>query len=374
MRLYVNGREEFPLLCVSTNLLATAAGYRASGIRFLHPLIGLAAGWKGPGRYDWRRIIAYFGRLLAIVPDAVFLPRLHLYAPDWWLDAHPDELIAYALPPDPAGYGMKPRRIDSGFDWNTIADTRGASSASEIWRADQAAALRDFLRAVEASPLRARMAGYHVAGGLNGEWHTTGSHFLPDTSAPMARRTGPPPEAEARTTTTHGLLRDPAAESAVIAFYRRMHECTAEAAAGFCRTVKEETQGRVLAGLFYNYLLENVMIQEAGHLAPRVVLESPHVDFVAAPYSYLHTTRTADRPCGKATSTTRPTTGWDAPAAWAATAACGCSRNRCGGTASCSSPRWTPARTWSPAVRPRAAPETTRSRARCGSCAATWRR
>jgi hypothetical protein len=296
LRLYVNGREQFPLMCVSTNLLATAKSYRASGIRFFHPLIGLDDGWTGPGRYDWRRILAYFGRLLAIVPDAFFLPRLHLNAPLWWKDANPEELIGYALSVEASGHKMPPRRIDSGFNWNTIVDTHAASLASAKWRMDVAAALRDFIRAVEQSPLRSRVIGYHVAGGLNGEWHYTGSRFLPDTSSAMARLTGSVPGADARRTTTSGLLRDPAVEKDVIRFYRKFHESVADAALLFCRVVKEETRGRLLAGIFYGYLLENVMIQEAGHLAPKRVLASPDVDFIAAPYSYIHTTQTKTRP------------------------------------------------------------------------------
>ncbi len=296
IRLAVNGREELPLMAVSTNLLATARGYRAAGIRFLHPLLGLDDGWPEPNRFDWEPILGYLGRLLEIVPDAFFLPRVHLYPPGWWIEARPEELIGYALPVDPAGHGMPPRRIDSGFNWNTIVDTRTASLASRVWRTDGEALLRSFIRAVEASPLRSRVLGYHVAGGLNGEWHYTGSRFLPDVGPAMAKITGPPPSADARRTTRHGLLRDPAREKDVIEYYRRFHACVAETAVGFCRAVKDETGGRVLAGLFNGYLLENVMIQEAGHLAPEVVLASPHVDFIAAPYSYIHTTRTKDRP------------------------------------------------------------------------------
>jgi hypothetical protein len=296
VRFFLDGRETLPLMAVSTNLLATAPSYRASGITLLHPLLGLDDGWLGPDRFDWQPILTYLGALLDLVPDARLLPRVHLYPPEWWKDAHPGDLIGYALPVDPAGHRMAPRRIDSGFNWNTIVDTHTASLASEAWRADGAAMLRSFVRAIEASPLRSRVLGYHVAGGLNGEWHYTGSRYLPDVGPAMTRLTGPPPSADARRSTRRGLLRDPALERDVIAYYQRLHACVADTALRFCRVVKAETRGRVLAGLFYGYLLENVMIQEAGHLAPEAVLASPHVDFIAAPYSYLHTTRTKDRP------------------------------------------------------------------------------
>jgi hypothetical protein len=294
-RLYVNGREEFPFFAVSTNLLATARSYREAGIRFFHPLLGLDDGWTGQGRYDWSGILAYFDKLLGIVPDGWFLPRLHLFAPPWWKEEHPGELIEFALPVNPAVRRPAPHRLESGFNWSGLGDVHAPSLASRRWRQDMGEALRDFLRTMERSPLRSRVIGYHLAGGLNGEWHYTGSHFLPDTSAPMAREAGPPPSAEERLGTTAGLLRDPAREERTIRFYERFHRRTADTALYFCRIAKQETRGRVLAGLFYGYLLENVMIQEAGHLAPEGVLGDPDVDFIACPYSYQHTNQTRTR-------------------------------------------------------------------------------
>ncbi len=294
-RLFVNGREEYPFFAVSINLLATCRAYRGSGIRFFHPLLGLDDGWTGRGRSDWSGIIVYLDWLLELVPDALFLPRLHLFAPLWWKEANPGELIVYALPVNPAVHGPAPQRLESGFNWSGLGDVHAPSLASVKWRRDMGDALRDFLRTMERSPLRSRIIGYQLAGGLNGEWHYTGSHFLPDTSAPMVREVGPLPTAEERLGTAAGLLRDPAREGRTIRFYERFHRRTADTALFFCRIAKQETNDRVLAGLFYAYLLENVMIQEAGHLAPERVLADPAVDFIACPYSYQHTTQTRTR-------------------------------------------------------------------------------
>ena len=78
-RLFLNGKEEYPLLAVSSSLLHTAPSYRKAGIRFLNPLIGLEDGWTGPGTYDWERFDKYFAKLLELVPDAFILPRIHPY-------------------------------------------------------------------------------------------------------------------------------------------------------------------------------------------------------------------------------------------------------------------------------------------------------
>jgi hypothetical protein len=267
-RLFVNGREEFPFFAVSTNLTETAKSYRASGIRFLHPLLGLDTGWTGPQTYTWDLIDRYFAELLTQGPDAYFLPRLHLYAPRWWRDSHPQELIQYGSPVDSKASHLETRPIDSNFDWNSFQDVYAASLASEVWKNDMADALRNFLQHMESSPLRSRVIGYHIAGGITGEWHYTGARFLPDYSEPMANVTGPLPSAERRLATTHGLLRDPQHESDIIRFYQRFHESATATALHFCSVAKDATQRRILVGLFHTYLLENVMIQEAGHQQP----------------------------------------------------------------------------------------------------------
>ena len=115
-RLYLNGKEAYPLLAVSASLLHTAQSYRKMGIRFIHPLIGLEDGWIGPGKYDWKRFDKYFAKLLELVPDAFILPRLHPYAPTWWKESHPDELIKCGLPIDPGQYKAAEQIIEGGFN------------------------------------------------------------------------------------------------------------------------------------------------------------------------------------------------------------------------------------------------------------------
>ena len=69
-------------------------------------------------------------------------------------------------------------------------------------------------------------------------------------------------------------------------FLQKYHANTAETVAGFAKIVKEETGRRIICGTFFCYVLENVMIQEAGHLVPDAVLHSPDIDFIATPYTY----------------------------------------------------------------------------------------
>ena len=288
-RLYINDRETYPFLALSAELLKTAAAYRDSGISMFTPILGLNAGWKAPGEYDWSGFDLFFARLLAIQPGTFFLPRLHLNPPAWWKEAHPGELVKCGLTPDPSMYRLPERLGETGLNWNGLSDPNDASWASRLWRNEMTDVLRSFLRHMESSPLASRMIGYQVAYGHTGEWHYTGMRFLPDYSEPMKEALGPIPEPAARMTTTAGLLRDPARERDVIAFYGRHHDYIADTLLYFARITKEETGRRILCGAFFGYLLENVHIQEGGHLSPERVLASRDVDFLASPYSYQHT-------------------------------------------------------------------------------------
>jgi hypothetical protein len=285
-RLFLNGKEEYPLLAVSASLLHTAPSYRRAGIKFLNPLIGLEDGWLGPGLYDWERFDKYFAKLLELVPDAFILPRIHPYTPNWWNETHPDELVKCGLPIDAGQYKAAAQIIEGGFNWTALFDPYAASFASDVYKKDAIAMLRDFLRHMEASPLKSRMMGYHISGMHTSEWHYIGCRWMPDYSAPMEKIAGPIPSVARRIDKGGPLMRDPEKDRDIIEFYRKYHTNTAETVASFAKVIKEETKRRVICGTFFCYVLENVMIQEAGHLVPEPVLRSPDFDYIATPYTY----------------------------------------------------------------------------------------
>ncbi|HLP14964.1 MAG TPA: hypothetical protein VK470_01825 [Bacteroidota bacterium] len=287
-RMYINDRQEFPFFAVSVGLSKTIKGYRQSGIRFFQPLIGLSDVWTAPGTYEFERLDRYFAQLLNTVPDAIFLPRIHLYAPEWWKRGHESEMVKFGLPIPETSYKLKPFIVEGEFNWWQLLDGDLPSLASTAWKTDIAEVLRAYLRHMEASPLRSRVIGYHVVGGMTSEWHYPASRFLPDYSEPMQRTAGPVPSVDERVHAQRGLLRHPETEHRTIEFYKKFHTQNAKTALSFLTIVKQETKRRVLAGTFYCYLLENVQIQEAGHLVPQVLLESEDVDYLASPYSYQH--------------------------------------------------------------------------------------
>ncbi|MBT3344051.1 MAG: hypothetical protein HN712_27700 [Gemmatimonadetes bacterium] len=286
-RLFIDGQETYPLVAWSWSLRQATPWFRRAGVTMLQPVFGLNAAWPNPDTYDWREYEGVMASLLELHPDAYFLPRVLLDVPGWWRDRYPDELVQCAapLPEDREPYRPIRRNPEGGWLWGL--QRREPSFASTRYREDLQRQLRAFVRHMEASPFSSRILGYQIGSGIYGEWHYFLGQYCPDVSQPMRDRLGFVPDLAQRTTTTHGLFRDPATESATIEFYRRFHEeVCAETILEFTRIVKAESADRLLCGVFYTYLLENVFIHEMGHLAPQKILEADHIDFIASPYSY----------------------------------------------------------------------------------------
>jgi hypothetical protein len=291
-RLFVNGRERYPFLATSFGLPALASTFRDGGITMFNPLVGTHGVWLGPGRYEWEGLDHYFALLLDGCADAHFLPRLHLNPPRWWKEQHPEELIGYGVQPEPARYRLPQGLLEGTLDVSMWSDLHDVSLASKRWQAEAGDFLGAFVRHLRTSALASRVFGCHFGGGLNGEWHCKGGAYFPDSGPAMRRAVGAAvPSVERRLGSRATLLRDPRTDGDIIRFYRRFHQATADAIVHFARIVKDASDRQWLAGVFYLYLLENIQIQEAGHLAPETVLACRDIDFIVSPYSYLHTNK-----------------------------------------------------------------------------------
>jgi len=290
-RLFLNGDEIYPFMALSTHLYPTIDNFKKAGIDIYHPIIGMRSGWLGPDQYDWSIIDAFLGRLLEMNPNAYFLPRVQLNTPNWWKESHPSELIKYGLPTPEKNVNVHEKRnipqSEGGHYFMASGDEIWeASFASEVWRQDTAAMLQDFVRHIQESPLNSRVIGYQPTTGRTAEWNYFGPDYMPDYSDPMQRACGKIPPAQDRLQTTFGLLRDPEKEKDVITFYRKYHDTIADTVLYMAKTFKQATNRRVLCGVFYGYLLEQVRIQEGGYLGTQKILESPDIDYIACPYTY----------------------------------------------------------------------------------------
>jgi hypothetical protein len=289
-RLFLNGREIYPFMAGSTQLYPTIENYKAARILLIHPVLGTRSVWTGPDRYEWTLFDTFFGHLLELYPGAFFLPRVQLNTPEWWKDANPGELIRFGLPTPADGSGSGRSKVlwssEGGHLFNENEELREASFASEVWRRDTAVMLRAFLEHIDASPLASRVIGYHPTTGWTAEWNFWGEDYMPDYSEPMRKAAGPIPDAASRMHSSFGLLRDPAKEGEVIRYYRAYHHAVGETVCSIARAIKQGSSRKVLCGVFYGYISEIPRIQEGGYQASELVMASPDIDYIAAPYTY----------------------------------------------------------------------------------------
>ena len=295
-RLFVNGQEKVPFWGLSISLLETVENYKAMGMQMLQPQMGMMSAWTAPGQYDFRALERYLLRIATLAPNAYLFPRVQLLTPVWWKEAHPEETMQFGWDvPERYWDGWRTRPSDNPLRegdhhfTNFYGEAWEASYASTLWREDTGRMLQALVRFVDQSPIAARLMGYFFVHGNTEEWNVGGDNWMPGYEAPMQREAGPVPPPEARLDSSYGLLRDPAREAATIHFYRRFHEVRADTIAHLARAVKEATSRPVVTGTFFGYLMETPRMQESAHLAPQAVLDSPHVDVIACPYTYTAT-------------------------------------------------------------------------------------
>ena len=260
--------------------------------------------------FDFSTVEARYGKIIEVDPLALFHLRLHFeFGPDdWWLKAFPGE----------CEISSEGRPMSQSF-------------ASEVWQKQ----VNDFLKALIAHLKRTglidRISAFQPGAGGTGEWvkgETSMSWLCADFSEPMRRyfrrwlrsqyhndlaafratwndphisfETAEVPSAEQQLQAKLYTFRDPARERNVIDYFRCFADLSSDLVIDFCRTIKEETDGKKLAGAFYGYLLEMnnggfhgerqesdySTYQRSGHLDLKKVFESPYVDFLVSPYAY----------------------------------------------------------------------------------------
>ncbi len=267
-----------------------------AGARFVSFPVSLP--WPPPGKtVDWTLPESQCQKVLDANPDALLLPRIGVDAPQWWLDAHPDDAMV----------------------WDTAPQGRYASVASPAYRRDAAERLAALIAHLE-EKFGPHIAGYHPCGQNTGEWFYQGTwakglngygpadmqawrqwlkgRYADD--AALRRAWGDPqatldsastPAAAIRRASPAGALRDPRTERALIDFAEFQQDAMADCVCQLAQAARQASKGRKLVVFFYGYVFEFGPVANgpstSGHYALRRVLQSPDIDVLCSPISYF---------------------------------------------------------------------------------------
>lgn len=217
---------------------------------FEHPF------WVGENEYDFSFFDDQINNFVKLCPHGYLMPRVYMFAPDWFLKKYPDTQISY---PDHSENRSMPHE----------------SFASARWLHAQGEALRQLVRHFKNAPYGDRIFGIHIAAGSCGEWNGW-NPMQPDTSSAMEARLGHPlpPPAE--------LDRE---------YMDAFFTAKTDAISHFCKIVKAESD--YLTAIFYGYFACCYRPWNK-HGALEKVLRLPELDIIAAPHEYSRRTAGED--------------------------------------------------------------------------------
>ena len=290
--------------CDSPSLRRQTTMFRDAGMHLYGIGIHTPSIWRKDGTIDFSIAEKKILDVLSIDPEA----RFHFCiststTPRWWCEAHPDEMVGYAVAaPNPS-------------EGDTIKNVVAPSFASIPWRRDAADYLTRLVAHLESTPYAKRIYAYRPDFGVYHEWHYYGmAQYMPDTGKAMTaafrrwlereykndvealRRawnkpditfaTAEIPSKEERLRTSAGNLRDPVKDRPTLDYQRCHAEQVRDCLFDFNRAVKKACGGRALLGNYCGYFFEMPFPAEGWHLENEAILDSPYVDFQVSPFPY----------------------------------------------------------------------------------------
>ncbi len=253
-----------------------------------------------------RKMNEMFSSIIAHDPEALIFVRYWLYVPREWSSLWSDETIRF----DDRSNSVELL----GGPW------AHASYASEIWKEQYSKTLREITAKMMKSPYADRIFMVRVGYGNCGEWNNFGYHAnkLPDYSTPMQKKYRQwleakyntvdhlnsewktefknwneinIPSKEERLDASNGLLVDLLKSSNYSKYHEFFSELTVELINHFGKIVKDESNSKLLYGVFYGYFAHHLTCPpyhslDSGHYAMGKLLRSDYVDSICSPYNY----------------------------------------------------------------------------------------
>ena len=296
----------------------------------------LHLGWVGENKYDYSLTDATLEKVFSENEDIFFIPRIKLNVPVEWCYYHPEDVCVYYGGPDTADKIKKlvgtPKHDYLGYESPDGVYTAGKkvdkrpnvggviarqSFSSKQWKHDAGEALIRLIKRIENGKYGDRIIGYHIAYGVSGEtcvWGRFASPHKGDYGIGHKREflkwaenkyggedklckawhlkdiknfnLPSPEQREGKTAAFDKFVRKTDEDKICIDYDLFSSKVNADAIEYFGKLVKENTQNK-LVGIFYGYFLHIDNAAYTGHLEIERLLNSPYVDFFAAPKPYF---------------------------------------------------------------------------------------
>jgi len=308
--------------------------FSAAGVR-IHTSI-LHSGWVGVNEYDYSLTDRVLEEVFKDNPDIYYIPRVKLNVPIDWCYENPEEVFVYPGGPQsvqeirklvgtlqqdyigyeaPNGYYTASAFVDKRPNVGGLIARQ--SFSSKKWLEDAREALYRLMDRLEQGPYGERILGYHIAYGASGEsvlWGRSSRRYgdygitnrrafyhwglqkyqtreklaeawmQPDISEEHVKLPSPE-ERYGVTDHVEGFFRGSRKQQICTDFDEFISKVNADDIEFFAKAVKEKAPD-MLVGVFYGYFIHVNNSAYTGHLAMEQLLESPYVDFFAAPKSY----------------------------------------------------------------------------------------
>jgi hypothetical protein len=336
-RFFIDGKETEPALYVGAfhdYNRAQIADFTKAGVKlFLVPLT-LGRGvygddvgpWLGKNQYDWKEVDERLWRILRVNPEAniIFYMATDPYL-DWAVE-NPDSIVRdqddkkVVVNMHPIAWGREPKGKAGLYN-----ERWGYSYVSNELRRDTAEALRQLIRYVQSSLPGKAVAGYHIAGGNDGQFFPWDGysgdpwdgyqgddadrqnyHFADYSPASQIefrnwlRRkyktetalraawkqpnvsfaSAAIPSGERRI--AKGIFFDAKTDEDIADYNRFFSVGIAETIQGFARVIKEETGGKKFTSTYW----EDSAAGVEGHFATGQMLATNDLDFLSGPTDY----------------------------------------------------------------------------------------
>lgn len=303
--IWVNNKPMAPLMYSGTeHSRETWAGqprksieeFSALGYEIIQTDMWFKYSLRPDGTFDVDGIRKQLAGILEVNPRAKIVVRINVSAPRWWLEKNTNEICQVTSTKE---------------EKNTFGGNRAESLASEKYAAFARENLKKFLEELAKTPEGGRVIGFHIGGGVYGEWHYYGIYSEPDASDAMRKKFSAfaktrhgsiervntawrtafktldeivVPSYERRYEISDSDFRDPQRDHYVIDYYECQQATVSALVNGLCRLTKETWPRPCIVGLFYGYFFGNWTVgAQASQFDIKTLFRSPYVDYFSGP-------------------------------------------------------------------------------------------